>query len=132
MARVWLFGIALGLALGPVYAAPPAAVDEDARAEARDAEWSTRLQDAQLRREDARRRVIAAEAELTKARHRKRPRGDALEALERAVEDSREALDAAEQELPVLLEQARLVGVSPAVLLRFDPDDADGAADASD
>ena len=69
---------------------------------------------------------------MSRARHRDYPRGEALAAIEHDLEKARKALAAAEQELPELLEEARLAGVSPDVLLRFEHEEQDPAADESD
>jgi hypothetical protein len=85
-----------------------------------------------MHRDQARLKVIESEAALSRARHREYPRGEALEAIERDVESARKELAAAERELPELLEEARLAGVSPEVLLRFEDEEPDPAAGASD
>lgn len=131
--RRWLLPIALISILAGAVEAQPAAQDADARlAEARDAKWSGRLTDAQMRRDEARQQVIESEAALSRARHREYPRGAALAAIEHDLEKARKDLTAAEQELPELLEEARVAGVSPDVLLRFEDEEQDPAADESD
>ena len=133
MRHVRLLLIVLALVSAGAAQAEPPAPNADAQAvEARDAKWSARLAKAQKHRDEARLRVIETEAALSRARHRDYPRGAALEAIERDVEDARKALAAAEQELPELLEEARLAGVSPDVLLRFEDEEPDPAAGESD
>jgi len=113
--------------------AQPSTQDADARlAEARDAKWSARLTNAVMQRDEARQQVIEREAAYSQARHREYPRGAALAAIERDLEQARKDLTAAEQELPALLEEARIAGVSPDVLLRFEDEEQDPAADESD
>jgi len=124
--RRWLLPITLISILAGAAQAQPAAQDADARlVEARDAKWSGRLTDAQMRRDQARQHVIEREAAWSRARHREYPRGEALAAIQRDLEKARKDLTAAEQELPELLEEARLAGVSPEVLLRFEAEDQD-------
>jgi chromosome segregation ATPase len=113
-----VLGFALALA-GPLGAEP----GDAAAAAARDAKWTSRLLDAQMRIDQASQRVVAAKAAVSEARHRKYPRGAALAKIESEREKAEEELAAAEQELPELLEQARSEGVSPAVLERFEPDE---------
>ena len=129
--RLLLIVLSLFLA-GAVHAEPPAPNAEAQAAEARDAKWSARLAKAQVRRDEARLKVIETEAALSRARHREYPRGAALEAIEQNVEDARKAFAAAERELPELLEEARLAGVSPDVLQRFEDEEQDPAAGESD
>jgi chromosome segregation ATPase len=87
------------------------------------AEWEARLGAAQARIVAAREQVAAKESALTRARHRKHPRGDAFDALVEAADAARTELAEAEAELPELLEQARAAGVDPGVLRRFEPED---------
>lgn len=130
MRRAWpllIFALILGLAAA---AQSPSSEAEVRAAEARDAKWSERLNDAQMRLDLARQRVVEREAALSRARHREYPRGEALAEIERDLEKARKDLTEAERELPDLIEQARLAGVSPAVLLRFESDEpAAGAGD---
>jgi hypothetical protein len=130
-ARVLPVALCLFLA-GAVQAEPPAPNADFQNAEARDAKWSARLEKAQVHRDQARLRVIASEAALSRARHRDYPRGEALAEIESEVEAARKELAAAERELPELLEEARLAGVSPDVLLRFEDETQDPAAGQSD
>ena len=130
-ARLLLITLSL-LCAGAMQAEPPAPNADVQNAEARDAKWSARLEKAQMHRDQARLRVIETEAALSRARHRDYPRGAALEAIERDVESARKELAAAERELPELLEEARLAGVSPDVLLRFEDEEQDPAAGESD
>jgi len=133
MRPFWLLPITLSLLLaGAVQAEPPVPNADAIEAEARDAKWSDRLTKAQMRRDLARQQLVEAEAALSRARHRDYPRGEALAEIERDAQTARKDLAAAEQELPVLLEEARLAGVSPDVLLRFEEEEQDPAAGESD
>jgi septal ring factor EnvC (AmiA/AmiB activator) len=116
-----LFVVALALAL-PVHAqtAPDAAAIE------RDGTWTSRLLDAERRIDLARQRVADAKAAVSEARHRRHPRGAALAEIEREREKAEEELAEAEAALPELLERARSEGVSPTVLMRFEPEAAAG------
>jgi Spy/CpxP family protein refolding chaperone len=87
------------------------------------AAWQERLAEAQARITKARDGVANSERALTRARHRKYPRGEALDDLVAAAEQARTELAAAEAELPELVEQARAAGVEPGVLRRFEADD---------
>lgn len=87
------------------------------------AAWEARLAEAQARIAKSRERVETSEQALTRARHRKYPRGEALDALVTTAEDARSALAAAQAELPELLEQAHAAGVEPGVLRRFEADE---------
>jgi hypothetical protein len=127
--------LALALALALPFAAALAAAADPAKpgeaaaapsAEAVAAEWEAKLGEAQARIVKAREQVAARERAVTRARHRKHPRGDAFDALVKAAEDARAELADAEAELPALLEQARVAGVEPGLLRRFEPEEADG------
>lgn len=126
MRHGWLLPLAVSVALGGAIQAEPPAAPADAEAVAAlDAKWEGRLIEAQMRRDEARQQVSDGQAAVNKARHREYPRGDALVALRNELEQARKQLAAAEDELPELLEEARLAGVSPAVLQRFEPDGPD-------
>jgi hypothetical protein len=118
MRRAWL-----ALALVPWLALAGPAPAQEPTPSAVDQVWLPRLTDAKNQRDEALRRVIASEAALSSARHRKYPRGEALDAIEKDLESSRKALADAEQRLPELLEQARLAGASPALLQSFEEDE---------
>jgi hypothetical protein len=122
------FAFLLGLALAFGFASPALAQPADPAAAERDATWTSRLLDAQMRIDRAGQRVADAKAAVSEARHRKHPRGAALAEIERERERAEEELAAAEAALPELLDRARSEGVSPAVLLRFEPDDAAAAS----
>jgi chromosome segregation ATPase len=116
------------LALGPGARAeeppaPPARPAAPSEAESNDAAWAARLAEAKARLVAARGNVAESEAALSRARHRRQPRGEALDDLESALAEARDELAAASEELPELLEQARRDGVSPGVLREFEPDD---------
>jgi len=119
-----LLSLAFGLALVSLaHAEPPVAAADAQAVEARDAKWEGRLIEAQVRRDQAQQRVIASQAALNKARHREYPRGAALVGLRKELDEAKKELAAAEAELPELLDEARLAGVSPAVLQRFEAED---------
>ena len=122
-------GLAFALAL-PLFAASAAPADPAKPGQAAPvaseviaAGWEARLADAEAKLAAARSRAARSEQTLTHARHRKYPRGEALDALIADAEEAREALAAAEAEVPALLEQARRAGVEPGVLRRFEPED---------
>jgi hypothetical protein len=123
------FGIALGVALGILFAPPAPSFGEPAKAgeseelsSVTEDAWIDRIETAAAQLEKTRAQLRANEGALTRARHRRYPRGDALQTLETSVEVGRAALEAAEAELPELLEQARRAGVPPGTLLRFEPE----------
>jgi hypothetical protein len=126
MRRIAL-GIVLALSFTAAFAATgdPAKPNEDsgAASEQVTAAWEVRLSEAQARITTARERAESSERALTRARHRKHPRGEALDELVAAAGDARKELAAAEAELPALVEQARAAGVEPGVLRRFEADE---------
>jgi chromosome segregation ATPase len=126
MRRIGL-GTVLALSLAAAFAAAgdPAKPDEGSGApsEQLTAAWEARLSEAQARITTARERAESSERALTRARHRKYPRGEALDQLVASAEDARRELAAAEEELPALLEQAHAEGVEPGVLRRFEADE---------
>jgi hypothetical protein len=125
MRAAWWPPLALALALAgaaAVHAEPPTTAVEDASVAMRDAKWTNRLLAATMRRDRARQRVLEAEAAVSEARHRQYPRGEALTAIENERDKAKEELAEAEEEIPDLLERARADGVSPAVLMRFEPE----------
>ncbi len=123
----WLFHAGVARAGKPV-APPPSA---PSAAAAQDEAWAARLTDALAQRDNARNRVIAGEAALSTARHRHHPRGEALEKIEKNLDDARQDLAAAEERFPELIEQARSAGVSPAVLRPFEDADSDSPGPAA-
>lgn len=120
-------GIVLALSFAAAFAAAgdPAKPNPEAVAASEEvaAAWEARLDEAQARITTARERVATSERALTRARHRKYPRGEALDGLAEAAEQARTALADAEAELPELLDQARAAGVEPGVLRRFEADE---------
>lgn len=117
--------VALSFAAAFAAAGDPAKPNEAAgpSSELVAAAWEARLAEAQARLTTARAQAESSERALGRARHRRYPRGEALDALVVAAEDARTDLAAAEAELPALLEQARRAGVEPGVLQRFEADD---------
>ena len=113
-------GLALALLAAVAAAADPAKPSDEATAQVVSAAWETRLTEAHAKLEQARTRAASSEQAVTRARHRRYPRGDAFDDLQAAAEADRKALTAAEAELPELLEQARQAGVESGVLRRFE------------
>jgi len=129
----WLVGAAIGAGAEAVGAedAPPAAVAPEAETEGPDAEaageadersldletyWHQRLARAAKRIEIAREKAADAEADYSRARHDRNPRGEALAAIQATHAASERELREAESALPRLVEQARRAGVTPGVL----------------
>lgn len=112
--------VAVAAAGDPAWPGDPAGAPS---AEQLAAAWEAKLAEAQARIAQARDQVEARERALTRARHRKYPRGDAFEELVKAADDARAELADAEADLPALLEQARAAGVEPGVLRRFDSEE---------
>ncbi len=121
LAALGLCGALLAANAAP--AEPPAPGAAELSGEALDEAWSVRLSDARERRDTALLHLADAQQALSSARHRKRPRGSSLAALEADLARARSARAATEAELPELLEQARRAGVAPGVLRRFEPED---------
>ena len=104
---VWAVAALLGLAL------PAAANDaEDARKQAS----VGAVESARERLVVARERVREAEAAVSQARHRRKPRGEKLEALREEQEEARTELSRAEAALPERIDEARRLGVPPGQL----------------
>lgn len=89
------------------------------------ARWQERVGAARTELERARRRSEAAEEAVQQMRHRRRPRGEAREALFAEREAARAACSDAERALDELLEQARRAGVPPGWLRAEDAPPAD-------
>ncbi len=75
--------------------------------------WRERIGEARGAVEQAQRRCEAAEAAIQKMRHRRRPRGDAREALFAERDAARAARAQSERALAERLEEARRAGVPP-------------------
>jgi hypothetical protein len=123
------FGIAIATALGILFALPAPSFGDPAKAsesaplpEVTVEAWVDRIEAAAADLEKTRARLRADEGALTRARHRRYPRGEALAELEASVEAGRAALEKAEAELPELLEQARRAGVPPGRLRHLEPE----------
>jgi hypothetical protein len=120
-----LVALALAAALAgafPAGADPAQPSDEDPNAPATPT-WEQRLEQAQTQLVLARTRVAETEGAVTRARHRRYPRGKEFDGLVATAENARKQLRAAEAELPALLEEARRAGVEPGVLRRFEPEE---------
>jgi hypothetical protein len=117
-----LAALALATSLAGAFAAAadPAKPSEE---EASTPTWEQRLEEAHTRLELARLHAAESERAVTRARHRRYPRGAGFDDLVAAAEDARKQLRSAEAELPELLEQARRAGVEPGVLRRFEPEE---------
>lgn len=83
--------------------------------------WVRALEENANRMLAAEGKVAALQRRVSEARRRHYPRGEALGALERELEDAREELEAARGERPRLLEDARRAGVSAGALRPFEP-----------
>jgi len=113
--------LAVLAAIAAAGAAPAAEPVPAAQQEALlDEAWAARLSGAATRRDAALSRLRSDELALRVARHRNYPRGEARRAVQRDVEAARERLASAEQALPELLEEARRVGVSSALLREYE------------
>jgi hypothetical protein len=100
----------------PEYAAPAARkpVEGDDNAA-----WEAQLHNAKLRVEEAHQNYTAADYALTRARTRRYPRGDALEAMRSQTADLRREQAAAEADFSNVLEDARQSGVPAGVLMDY-------------
>ncbi len=115
--------LAASLAGGSAAAADPAKPSEEDASAPATPTWEQRLEEAQTQLETARTRVAESESAVTRARHRRYPRGKEFDDLVATAENARKQLRAAEAELPALLEEARRAGVEPGVLRRFEPEE---------
>jgi hypothetical protein len=84
--------------------------------------WQERLRQALVEVEEARAREELAVEHVAKLRHRRKPRGEARQALRAELEAARASRTAAEQELEDFYEVARRAGVPPG-WLRLPEDD---------
>lgn len=109
--------LACGLALAALLAAPAAttfAVAAVAMVDASEREaWQQRVADARAEVDRANRRRDAAQAAVDRMRHRRRPRGDAREALFQELDAARMDAVRTERALEELLDEARRGGVPP-------------------
>ncbi len=125
--------VACGSAAGPASAREPEPRRPGARDQANEPEqsegreaWRARLLAAHLEVAAARERGHAAREAYRKMRHRRRPRGEAKQAILDEIELSREALEEARQALEDLEKAARRAGAPPS-WLRFDPAEIEAA-----
>lgn len=112
---VWL-GL-VGLPAAPMAAGVPELVIGQ---EHLDAEWAERLDAARRELEEAEATYAAAQAVAAEAKRDNYPRGEARAATLKAVEDAEKALAEARASFPELLERARVEGVSPGILQRYE------------
>jgi hypothetical protein len=120
------------LALAALAGMPPAATPADPASAALpgDADgpgWQERIAEARRAVEQAQRRRETADAAVQRMRHRRKPRGDAREALFAERDEARAAQAQAERDLEALLEEARRAGVPPGWLAAEEPAPADAS-----
>ena len=130
LARGRRLGCALALAVTAALAgdpAPGAPADAAPADEGPWAVWQERVGEARQAVDRAERRSETAEAAVQKMRHRRRPRGDAREALFAERDAARAERAAAERALAELLEHARLAGVPPGLLRAEEEPPADAS-----
>jgi hypothetical protein len=89
-------------------------------------EWRERLLTANQEVAIAKKRIAAASKAYKTMRHRRRPRGDAKQAIMDEIELSGEALATALQDLEKLEKAARRAGAPPS-WLKFDPAEIEAA-----
>ena len=92
-------------------------------------EWRERLLIANQEVAIAQKRSETALSVYENMRHRRRPRGDARQAIMDELELSREALTTAQQDLEKLEKAARRAGAPPS-WLKFDPAEIEAATQA--
>jgi hypothetical protein len=92
-------------------------------------EWRERLLTANQEVAIAQKRSVAALRAYQTMRHRRRPRGDAKQAIMDELELSREALTTAQRDLEKLEKTARRAGAPPS-WLKFDPAEIEAATQA--
>ena len=92
-------------------------------------EWRERLLAANAEVAIAEKRGAAASRAYKTMRHRRRPRGDAKQAIMDELELSREVLTTAQQNLEKLEKAARRAGAPPS-WLKFDPAEIEAATQA--
>jgi hypothetical protein len=105
------FGEPPSVTAGSPPAAPAPALTPNAR-------WEARLDEALLRVRKAEARRTRALSAWKHARHRQKPRGDALDELRTDLHEAEQELAFAREDLPRLREMARRDGVQPVVLRR--------------
>ncbi|MFV1978297.1 MAG: hypothetical protein ACC649_02995 [Myxococcota bacterium] len=89
-------------------------------------EWRERLLTANQEVAIAQKRTVTAQKAYVTMRHRRRPRGDAKQAIMDEIELSREALTTSQQRLEKLEKAARRAGAPPS-WLKFDPAEIEAA-----
>ena len=99
--------------------------DESEQPEGRE-QWREQLFAANQEVASAQKRSAAAQRAYKTMRHRRRPRGDAKQAIMDEIELSREAIARAQQNLEKLERAARRAGAPPS-WLKFDPAKIDAA-----
>jgi chromosome segregation ATPase len=101
---------------------------EDEETEDRE-EWREQLLTANQEIAIAQKRIAAAHQAYKTMRHRRRPRGEGKQAIMDEIENSREGLATAQQELEELERAARRAG-APRSWLKFDPAEINAATQA--
>lgn len=101
---------AILIAAGRVVAQPAAVSDEP------ESYWLEKIELEQTRAEQARSEIVRLESEISKAKRRRYPRGEALREKIEALELARATSERAEALIPELMDQARRAGVSPGAL----------------
>jgi hypothetical protein len=100
----------------PAYAAPAARMpvegDEDQM-------MAAELANAEMRVKEAMQNVEAAQANLTRARTRRYPRGAALEEIRTNLSDSQRERDTAQNDFLKLVEKARQAGMPAGTMMRY-------------
>jgi len=78
-----------------------------------------RLQNAEMRLQEARQNAAAAEWAYTRARTRRYPRGEALQEIENRMAEMNAELESARSEFVALVEEARRAGVPAGTLMPY-------------
>jgi hypothetical protein len=115
-----LVGASAALGDPPAVAAGTPSPAALAPTESPDVRWEGKLDEARLRVRKAEARHVRALSAWKHARHRQKPRGDALVAIESDLHKAADELFFAKEDLPRLLELARRDGVQPGVLRRYE------------
>jgi hypothetical protein len=115
-----LVGASAALGDPPAVGAGASSPASIAPAETPNARWEEKLDEARMRIRKAEARHARALSAWKRARHRQKPRGDALVEIESDLHKAADELSYAREDLPRLLELARRDGVQPGVLRRYE------------